>query len=68
MLEMEISLIGSLQDMKAISGNQKAYTGIHEVRYTDKDTLNYQMAAMQNMFNIKFGIMKSNRSWFIILQ
>jgi len=43
MLEMEISLIGSLQDMKAISGNQKAYTGIHEVRYTDKDTLNYQL-------------------------
>ena len=43
MLEMEISLIASLQDMKAISSNQKAYTGIHEVRYTDKDTLNYQL-------------------------
>jgi DNA-binding transcriptional ArsR family regulator len=40
---MEISLIASLQDMKAISGNQKAYTGIDEVRYTDKDTLNYQL-------------------------
>ncbi|MDD1776650.1 MAG: PQQ-binding-like beta-propeller repeat protein [Candidatus Helarchaeota archaeon] len=43
MLEMEISLIASLQDMKAVSGSQKAFTGIYEVRYTEKDTLNYQL-------------------------
>jgi predicted transcriptional regulator len=43
MLEMEITLIANLQDMKTVSMNQKAYTGVDEVRYTDKDTLNYQL-------------------------
>lgn len=43
MLEMEISLIANLQDMKTVSMNQKAYTGVNEIRYTDKNTINYQL-------------------------
>jgi len=43
MLEMEITLIANLQDMKTVSMNQKAYTGIDEIRYTDKDTIDYQL-------------------------
>ncbi|NVM55834.1 MAG: hypothetical protein HWN66_19195, partial [Candidatus Helarchaeota archaeon] len=46
MLEMEITLIANLQDMKQISSSQKALTGIHEVRYIGNETIDYQLTPM----------------------
>ncbi len=43
MLEMEISVIAILQDMSLLGSSQRAYTGVHEVRHVDKDTINYQL-------------------------
>lgn len=43
MLQMELTLIATLQDMKLLSSSQRAYTGLHEVRYVTKDTINYQL-------------------------
>ncbi|MFX1296071.1 MAG: hypothetical protein ACFFD2_14630 [Promethearchaeota archaeon] len=42
MLEMEITLIMNLQDMKMVSASQHAFTGVHEVRYTYNDSIDYR--------------------------
>ncbi len=43
MLEFEITLIQRLQDMKQVTSAQHAFTGLYEVRYTDKDTIDYKL-------------------------
>jgi len=43
MLEFEITLIQNLQDMKQVARTQRAFTGLPEILYTDKDTINYQL-------------------------
>lgn len=60
MLEFEITLIAQLQDMKQVASTQRAFTGVHEVRYTDKDSIDYELYPIisdeANSRNIQYKI------------